>query len=88
MRTRTTHTFLKQLAELPDGIREQVEEFTFHELPKLNSLNNIANIKKLKGYKSCFRVRFGNYRLGIEIEEDVAVLRVVMHRRNVYRRFP
>lgn len=88
MRTRTTHTFLKQLTELPDGIREQVETFTFDELPGLKSLNDAANVKKLKGYKSCFRVRFGNYRLGIEIEEDVAVLRVVLHRRNVYRRFP
>lgn len=88
MRTKATSTFLKQLAVLPDGIRERVEKFAFDELPVLESLSEASNIKKLQGYKNCFRARFGDYRVGIEIEEEVAVLRVVLHRRNVYRRFP
>lgn len=88
MRTQATNTFLKQLAALPDGIRERVEKFAFEELPELGTLRDADNIKKLQGYKNCFRARFGEYRVGIEIEEGVAVLRVVLHRRNVYRRFP
>ena len=88
MRTRPTSSFLKQLANLPDGVRERVEKFTFDELPRLESLNAAVNVKRLHGYKNCFRVRFGDYRVGIEIENEVAVLRVVLHRRNIYRRFP
>ena len=88
MRTRATSTFLKQLSALLDGVRERVEKFAFDELPLLESLSDVINIKKLQGYKNCFRARFGDYRVGIEIENEVAVLRVVLHRRNIYRRFP
>jgi mRNA interferase RelE/StbE len=88
MRIKATSTFLKQLAAVPDGVRERVEKFTLYDLPEMESLNGAVKVKKLQGYKNCYRVRFGDYRLGIEVENDVAVLRVVLHRRNIYRQFP
>lgn len=88
MRTSTRSTFLKQLASLPDNVRERVEKFAFDELPALGSLSEAGNVEKLRGYKNCYRARFGNYRVGIEIEDGIAILKVVLHRRDVYRRFP
>ncbi len=88
MRTQATSTFLKQLEALPEKVREQVERFAFEELRKVESLAGLTNVKKLRGYRFSYRARFGDYRVGIELEDDTAVLKVVMHRRNVYRRFP
>lgn len=88
MRTSTRSAFLKQLSSLPDGVRERVEKFVFDELPALESLSKAGNIEKLSGYKNFYKVRFGDYRVGIELENDVVVLKVVLHRRDVYRRFP
>ena len=88
METQVSSTFLKQLAHLPDGIRERVERFAFDELPNFQSLSVADNIKRLQGYRNCYRARFGDYRVGIEMEDGVAVLKVVLHRRDVYRRFP
>jgi mRNA interferase RelE/StbE len=88
MRTKTTNTFLKQLALLPVEVRERVEEFAFVELREADMLTDLSNVKKLKGFKESYRARFGNYRVGIEVEGDSVVLKVVMHRSRIYRKFP
>ncbi len=88
MRTKTTNTFLKQLALLPVEVRERVEDFAFVELRDADKLADLSNVKRLKGFKESYRARFGNYRVGIEIEGESAVLKVVMHRSQIYRKFP
>ena len=88
MQTKVSSTFLKQLAHLPDGIRERIESFAFDELPGFQSLSDAGNVKRLQGYRNCYRARFGDYRVGIEIEGSVAVLKVALHRKEIYRRFP
>lgn len=89
MRTKASDTFLKHLDALPDAVRARVERFAFDELPTVPSLHGLANLKKLKGYKNYYRIRFGEYRVGVELKDDgVVLLKVVLHRRNIYRRFP
>ena len=36
------------------------------KLENSNSLIELSNVKKIKGYDSFFRIRIGNYRLGLE----------------------
>lgn len=68
-------TFLKELARLPKRIREQVEE---------------RNVQKLKGHQVYYKARFGDYRVGLLIDKKDREVRVcrVLHRRDIYRRFP
>ena len=40
-------------------------------LNKLKLQPNVANLKKLKGESQYFRIRSGDYRIGIKIEEDL-----------------
>lgn len=88
MRVKATSTFLKQLAALPDEVRTRVEDFAFDELPNIASLRQAPNVKKLQGYKKAYRARFGDYRVGIMLDGEVAVLRVVIRRDKMYKRFP
>ena len=40
------------------------------------------------GYAGRYRIRIGNYRIGIEVNEDVIEVMRVLHRREFYRYFP
>jgi mRNA interferase RelE/StbE len=48
----------------------------------------ISQLKKLKGYKQYYRIRIGNYRIGIKIEGDTVYFVDVDHRGNIYQIFP
>ena len=52
------------------------------------TLRDIRNLKKLKGYKSAYRVRLGDYRIGLIIEGGVVQFARILHRREIYRLFP
>jgi mRNA interferase RelE/StbE len=52
------------------------------------SLSELSNLRKLRGGGAFFRVRVGDYRVGIAVEEGVVVFVRVLHRREVYRYFP
>lgn len=58
-------------------------------LQKAKSLSEIRNIKKLQGFKSFYRVRIGDYRLGFELEAAHSVRLIVLaHRKDIYKKFP
>ncbi|MHB8337848.1 MAG: type II toxin-antitoxin system RelE family toxin [Ignavibacteriaceae bacterium] len=53
------------------------------------SLAEIPNVKKIKGYSSYYRIRVGDYRLGFEeiSGQGINLIRF-LHRKEVYRYFP
>ena len=52
---------------------------TIHQIPK---------IKKLKGFEQIYRIRIGDYRLGIYINDDVVEFIRCLHRKDIYKYFP
>ena len=58
------------------------------ELQQTPSLIGIANVKKLKGYKTAYRIKMGDYRIGFLLETDTVMLSRVMNRKEIYRYFP
>lgn len=52
------------------------------------SLRDIKNLKKLKGYKNVFRIKVGDYRIGIFVENNIVEFARVVHRKDIYRVFP
>jgi len=52
------------------------------------SLSEIPNTKKLSGHKSAFRIRIGNYRMGIFLETDIVQFARIVHRKDIYQDFP
>ena len=49
---------------------------------------DIHNIKKMKGFKNAFRVRIGNYRMGVLIEKDTVKIARIALRKDIYDVFP
>jgi mRNA interferase RelE/StbE len=70
----------KELASLISEIIKQVSE--------ASTPNEIPNLKKLSGYKSAFRIRIGDYRIGIIIERNTIIFVAFAHRKEIYKRFP
>ena len=58
------------------------------DVEKASSLSEVASLKKLHGRGAYYRIRIGNYRVGIALEEDALIFVRVLHRRDIYRYFP
>ena len=89
METRYRRAFLKDLKKLKgQTIYDRIFEFTFTTLPEIYALQELTNVKAMKGYPNRYRVRFGDYRVGLEVNgNEIEVMRV-LHRREFSRYFP
>jgi mRNA interferase RelE/StbE len=57
-------------------------------LEDAQNLSLVANVKKMKGYSGYFRIRIGDYRLGVYIEKNDIFIQRFAHRKNIYDIFP
>lgn len=80
--------FLKELSKLPKQYREIIEKFVFEELPNLEALEHSGKIEKMRGYKEYYKIRFGDYRVGLKNSGDTVTVEIVLHRREIYSFFP
>lgn len=81
--------FLKSLRKLKEvQLRERVE-LLIQTFEQADSLSKITNVKKIVGHQCYYRVRLGDYRLGLEkINSDTVRLIVIAHRKDIYDVFP
>ncbi len=82
-----TKVFLKQLKHCPGYIQESARAI-LESLEAANNLNDIPDIKKLKGYEFYYRIRIGDYRIGMEHEKPKIVVMTILHRGTIYKKFP
>lgn len=69
-------------------LRQRVQR-TLAALEAASALAEVGNVEKLSsGSGQDYRIRIGEYRLGISIEGDTVVLARFMHRGEIYRYFP
>ncbi len=88
MEIRYAKRFLKDLADVPENYRRTVEEFVFKILPHSNGLRSIGSVEQMQGYGGYFKVRFGQYRVGLQEKDGVIVCERILHRKEIYRFFP
>lgn len=84
-----TKTFLKELSSLPEFIRTKTEKIVFDDLRK-NSPFDLGNIEKLKGYQDKYKIRIGDYRIGLTLDKNNKriIFQRVAHRKDIYKLFP
>lgn len=64
-------------------VREAIEG-----VEKANSLTDIPSLKKLKGAKNYFRLRIGDYRIGLALENNTLIFVRLLNRKEIYKYFP
>jgi len=80
--------FLKDLVKLPSTFRQRIETLVFETIPNQSDNEIMQNVSKLKGKDHYYKIRVGDYRVGLYIEGDFLEFKRVLHRKEIYRYFP
>lgn len=80
--------FSKDLDSITDPKEKQAISAVINSIKNAQSLSDIPGVRKLSGYTDAFRIRCGNYRIGVFMENDVIEFARVAHRKNIYKIFP
>lgn len=88
MKVEFRRTFEKDLKKINDKSLLDKIKSVINSVEAAASLDDIANLKKLKGNEGYFRIRIGDYRLGLFLEGETILVVRVIHRREFYRYFP
>lgn len=88
MRTTFRSSFLRDLKKIRDQrtlhrIRAAIESVEDAARP-----TEVSGLKKIVGAESHYRIRVGDYRLGVVLTESTVDFVRCLHRRDIYRRFP
>ncbi len=83
-----TNKFLKQVSRLKDKKLAQEIEVIIEATEIANSLSEIKNLKKLKGHKDFYRIRVGDYRIGIQFKNNEFTFAAIDNRKDIYKYFP
>lgn len=81
-------SFEKDLNNLRDESLLQRIQAVIEEVEAAENLGNISNLKKLKADSNYYRIRVGDYRIGLAVDENIVIFVRVLHRKEVYRYFP
>jgi mRNA interferase RelE/StbE len=57
-------------------------------ITEAKSFSDLKGVRKLEGYQAYFRIKVGDYRLGIKPTQNTVELIRFLHRKDIYRRFP
>lgn len=82
-------SFIKELKDLKSTpYFKSISTLVFEEIPKLIGLTDIKNLKKLQGYENAYRIKVGDYRIGVIFQDGTITFCRVLHRKEIYRYFP
>ena len=83
-----TEEFQKTLRKINNkAVSERVLE-TIENIENASTMADIRSLKKLKGYQTAFRIRIGDYRIGVHITGDTVHFNRIANRKNIYDEFP
>ena len=81
-------TFAKDLKRIRDKKLRQRIQNVIVEVKSADSLDNVHSLIKMQGYDTFYRVRLGNYRIGVELVGTTLIFVRALHRKDIYRKFP
>lgn len=88
MNIEVTRKFQKQLEAINDYQLKNKVLSVIEAVIGAEDLVGFHNLKKLSGFKGCYRIRVGDYRMGIFIENQKVIFAAFDHRSDIYKYFP
>ena len=88
MKVEFKSSFVKDLARVRDRSPKERVKRLIERLEEASTLQKISNVTKLRGADRYYRVRIGDYRLGLAMEGETVTLIRFLHRKDLYRYFP
>jgi mRNA interferase RelE/StbE len=88
MKVEFTKAFFKQIDTLPNESLKLRLAQVVQNVISADTLQDIVNLKKMKGHQTAYRIRIGDYRIGLFFERDLIIFAYLAHRKDIYDRFP
>lgn len=80
--------FEKDLKKIKDKkVLSQLKQIII-QCKSVENILEINHLKKLQSYDKFYRIRLGNYRIGIEISDNTIIFTRFLHRKDIYKFFP
>jgi mRNA interferase RelE/StbE len=81
-------SFTRDLQRIRDqSLLRRVRE-TIDDVEAASTVRDIKNLKKLRAEGRYYRIRLGDYRIGVIIEGHTVIFVRLLHRGDIYRYFP
>jgi len=81
-------SFKRDLKKIRDGaIQSDIREIIL-QIESAESVAQITNLKKLRGRVAHYRIRVGDFRIGVVIESDTITFMRCLNRADIYKYFP
>lgn len=88
MNTFFRESFDRDLAAVTDpGLLRRIQKM-IEQVEAARSFQEIPNLKRLEAKGKYFRIRLGDYRVGLVFEQGAVTFVRCLHRREIYRYFP
>ncbi len=88
MKVKFESKFAKDLKKIKDPkVLSRLKKIIIH-CKTIANPSGINNLKKLQSYETFYRIRLGEYRIGIEIQKDTIIFIRFLHRKDIYKFFP
>ena len=88
MNVEFTRKFEKQFDKIRDKkLKEQISEVVRTVIAS-ESLSQLVNLKKLKGFSTAYRIRTGNFRIGVFYHSGKIIFAALADRKDIYKIFP
>ena len=81
-------SFTKDLKKLRGTHVLKQVKIAIERLEAAESLESLPNLKKLKGGDAFYRLRIGDYRIGLVVKDSGVDVVRCLHRRDIYKHFP
>ena len=84
--------FLRKFSKDLDKIRQPKDLESIAEIissvRSAKRFGDVPGIKKLVGFEDAYRIRSGDYRIGVFLNAEVVEFARVAHRKDIYKLFP
>lgn len=88
MKTAFEASFARDLKHIRDKQLLKRVQQVIEVTKEASTISDIVDLKKMQGHDTFYRIRLGDYRIGIEIVGDQVIFVRFLHRKDVYRYFP
>lgn len=88
MKVRFRSSFARDLKKIRDRAVLAAVMQVIEQLEAAERLSDIDGLRKLTSSSSYYRIRIGDYRLGLAMQDGIVECVRCLHRREIYKRFP
>ena len=80
--------FNRDLARIRNPDLSRRIERIIGDLKAASTITDVRGLRSMTGAERHYRIRIGDYRLGVSVDGDAVTLLRFVHRREIYRVFP